>query len=228
MIGVLATVSYAGVQALALTGVHQDIAGSQRGFAGGGFIELQIGGKRIRLHFEGVPVVSVPQSASAHYGQATPAVGILDGALRFGLDRQGALFLGIGADVINQHTPLPNLDQEVASRLAGLRYELGYRMAIGSSHFLEALVGAVPSLYGTDIYTYGYAHAAEDEPELASEVDYSVAYGIHSRHDELLIGLRAINFASRFTATGAAADRNAGFGLMAEWRALAAPKTEGP
>ncbi len=212
--------SYVGVQALALTGVHQDIAGSQRGFAGGGFIELQIGGRRVRMHLEGVPVVSVPQSASAHYGQATPAVGIVDGALRFGLDRTGALFAGVGADIINQHTPLPNLDQEVASRLTGFRYELGYRAALGASHFLEGLVGGVPALYGTDIYTYGYPHGPDDESELASEIDYSVAYGLRLHREEVLIGLRAINFASRFTATGAAADRNAGFGLMAEWRAL--------
>ncbi len=220
MIALLASTTYVGVQALALAGVHEDIAGSQRGFAGGGFVELQIGGKRVRVHFEGVPVVSVPQRASARYGQATPAVGIVDGALRFGLDRQGALFLGVGGDIINQHTPLPSLDQEVASRLAGIRYELGYRVALGSAHFLEGLVGGVPSLYGTDIYTYGYPHASDDEAELASEIDYSVAYGVRLHQEEILIGLRAINFAARFTATDAAADRNAGFGLMAEWRAV--------
>jgi len=219
MIAALAS-TYIGIQALALTGVHQDIAGSQHGFAGGGFIELQIGGTRLRLHFEGVPVVSAPQRASAHYGQATPAVGIVDGAIRVGLDASGNLFAGIGADVINQHTPLPNLDQEVASRLAGVRYELGYRVPLRGPHFVEALVGGAPALYGQDIYTFSTPAQAVDERERASEIDYSIAYGIRSRRSEWLIGLRAINFAAHFTATGAAADRNAGFGLLAEWRAL--------
>lgn len=217
MIAALAT-TYIGVQALALTGVHQDVAGSQRGFAGGGFVELQVGGKRVRFHVEGVPVVSVPQQASAHYGQATPAVGIVDGAIRFDLDPQGRFFAGIGADVINQHTPLPNLDQEVASRLAGFRYELGYRAPLGNAHFVEGLVGAAPSLWGKDIYTYSIPAPAYDEQERASEVDYSLAYGIERGHSEWLVGLRAINFAAHFTATGAAADRNAGFGLLVEWR----------
>jgi len=212
--------TYIGIQALALTGEHVDVAGSQRGFAGGGFVELQIGGKRLRVHFEGVPVVSVPQSASAHYGQATPAVGIVDGALRYGFGPDGNLFAGIGADVINQHTPLPNLDQEVASRLAGLRYELGYRAPLGGTRFLEGLVGVAPSLTGNDVYTYSIPHPPDIEPELASEVDYSVAYGFTRGRSEWLFGLRAINFDAHFTQTGQPADRNAGFGASVEWRAL--------
>jgi hypothetical protein len=220
MIAAAAT-SYIGVQALALAGVHQDVAGSQHGAAAGGFAELQIGGRRVRLHLEGVPVVGVPQRATAHYGQATPAVGIVDGAVRFGLDPQGKLFVGFGADVINQRTPLPNLDQVVASRLSGFRYEAGYRVELGATHFVEALVGGVPSLYGTDVYTYSIpGHPAVDEAERASEIDYSIAFGVRMRRSELLVGVRAINFAAHFTATGAAADRNAGFGLLAEWRDL--------
>lgn len=219
MIAALAA-TYVGIQALALTGVHEDVAGSQHGFAGGGFLELQVGGRRVRVHLEGVPVVSVPQQATAHYGQATPAIGIVDGALRLGLDRDGGLFAGFGADIINQHTPLPNLDQEVASRLAGFRVELGYRAQLGGWHFVEALVGAAPSLHGNDVYTYDIPLPREIKPELASEVDYSAAYGFTRGRSEWLFGLRAINFAAHYTQTGLAADRNAGFGFMAEWRAL--------
>lgn len=219
MAAALAT-SYVGFQALALTGVHQDVAGAQRGAAAGGFGELQFGGRRLRLHFEGVPVVGIPQRPSAHYGQATPAVGIVDAAVRVGLDPQGRLFAGFGADVINQRTPLPNIDQVVASRLVGFRYEAGYRAPLAGSHFLEALAGGAPALYGTDIYTYSIPHVAIDEPERASEVDYSLAWGMTMRRSELLVGVRAINYAAHFTETGRAADRNAGFGLLAEWRAL--------
>ncbi|HEY9084565.1 MAG TPA: hypothetical protein VIN40_01285 [Candidatus Tyrphobacter sp.] len=70
-------------------------------------------------------------------------------------------------DVINQHTPLPNLDQVVASRLSGIRYELGYRAPLGGPRFIEALVGVTPALYGRDIYTYSIPAPAvvEDERE---------------------------------------------------------------
>ncbi len=219
MIAALAA-TYVGVQAFISTGIHRDIAGSQRGAAAGGFLELQAGGRRIRVHLEGFPVVSIPQHATAHYGQATPAIGIVDGALRFALDQAGRFFVGFGGDVINQHTPLPNLDQVVASRLAGYRYETGYDMPIGRAHFAEAIVSAAPSLYGADIYTYSVPHPSVKKPERASEVDYSLAWGIQMQHSQLLVGLRAINFDARFTATGAAADRNAGFGLFAELRGL--------
>jgi hypothetical protein len=212
--------SYAGVQLLALTGVHQDVAGSQRGAAAGGFIELQVGGRRVYLHAEGVPPVSVPQRPSAFYGQATPQISIADGAVRYFLDRGEHLFIGIGADVINQRTPLPNRNQVVASRLAGVRYETGFALPLGTRHSLEALVGGVPALYGTDIFTYSIVHPAVNAAEKAFEVDYSVAYGLQLRQSEVLVGVRVIDFAAHFTATGLAADRNDGFGLLAEWRAI--------
>lgn len=219
--------AYAGVQAWAASGLHQDIAGTQRGAALGGFVEIQAGGKRVFVHFEGIPVVSVPERASTRYGAATPAVGILDAALRFGLGRSSNLFAGFGADVINQRTPLPNVDQVVASRLAGFRYEAGWRQPIGSSHFFEALIGGVPTLYGSDIYTYSIAHPTVVKAEQASEIDYSVAFGVRARSSEVLIGLRAIDFSAHYTATGLAADRNVGFGLLAEWRATIDPQLDG-
>lgn len=219
--------TYAGVQGWAASGIHQDVAGTQHGAAVGGFVEIQAGGKRVFVHFEGIPVVSVPQRPSVRYGAATPAVGILDAAMRFGLDRSSKLFAGFGADAINERTPLPNVDQVVASRLAGFRYELGFRQPIGSSHFVEALFGAAPSLFGSDVYTYSIAHPDRVKPEEASEVDYSAAYGVQVRSSELLIGLREINFAAHYVATGLAADRNVGFGAIVEWRATLDPKLSG-
>jgi len=183
-------------------------------------VEISVGTKRIRLHFEGVPVVGVPQRPSAHYGQATPSVGIIDAAVRVTLDSHDRLFFGIGGDVINQRTPLPNLDQVVSSRLTGVRYEVGYRQPVGHRQFVEALVGVVPALYGSDVYVYSLPYPNVVEAERASEVDEQLTYGLSYAHTELLFGVRGINFASHFIATGAAADRNAGFGLLAEWRAL--------
>jgi hypothetical protein len=226
---ILAAVSgtYAGIQAWAANGIHQDVAGTQHGAAVGGFIEVQGGGKRVFVHFEGVPVVGVPQRPSLRYGAATPAVGILDAALRFAFGRNSNYFAGFGADAINERTPLPNVDQVVASRLAGFRYEAGLREPLGSVHFLEASIGAVPTLYGSDVYTYSIAHPSIVKPEQASEIDYSVAFGVRARSSEVLIGLRAIDFSAHYTANGLAADRNVGFGLLAEWRATFDPQLDG-
>lgn len=214
-------VAYAGVHGLALVGVHRDVAGDQHGIGAGPLIEIRTGGQRVALHLEGIPVVGVPQGASAHYGQATPALGLFNGDLEYALDSRRRAWFGIGTTIINQRTPLPNLQQRVESRLAGIRFVARYREPLRGSHFLEAMFGVAPSLSGADHYLYSdNVTPAYNKPERASELDASVAIGWHHASTEWLFGLRALNFAARFTTTGEAADRNVGMGFMLEWRHL--------
>lgn len=214
----LSAFAYLGLQALLLAGVHRDSGGSQTGTGGGAFVEVAVGTPRVQLHFEGVPVISIPQRASAFYGQATPAVGIVDGALRYALTPQWSV--GIGGAVINQRTPLPNLSQVVGSRLAGMRYEVLYQRALRGPHFVQAYIGVSPRLTGADHYIYSDGTPAANKDEMASAIDATVAWGIRRAESEMLIGLRAINFSARFTATNGAADRNAGVGVVIEWRRI--------
>jgi hypothetical protein len=211
---------YAGLQGLLLTGTHTDIAGSQHGIAGGAFLELGARVNRLDTRIEGVPPVSLPQAPSEHYGQATPQFSLLNGTFRYAVDRNERLWLGVGGTIINQRTPLPNLDQVVSSRLAGARYEVRYRVDTATNHFFEAVFGAAPHLTGTDYYIYSIPQPAVDRPEVAAEEDAMIAFGLRRGSDEWLVGLRTINFSAKFVLTGDAADRNNGGGPILEWRRL--------
>ena len=210
------------MQALLLSGVHRDAAGTQRGTAVAALLQVRAGGARVSLHLQGIPVISEPQRASAFYGQATPALGIVTGSLDYTFDRRGTFSVGVGGIAVNQRTPLPNLDQVVGSRLSGMRAELLARVPVGSTHFVEADVGVAPYLAGGDHFIYSDGSLAVDKPERASVTDATLAFGVRARACEWLVGWRAINFSAQFTRAGEAADRNAGVGVMIEWRALLA------
>ena len=215
--------SYIGVQGLLAIGVHSDIAGRQYGIGGGPLLQfLYLPSPRFLLHVEGIPVVSIPrQKASAFYGQATPALGILIGSARVALDSQQRYWIGVGTTIINQRTPLPNISQVASSRLAGARYELFVYRPLRGSRFFEAQAGITAALFGADhfIYSDGVTPAV-DKPERAAEEDFSIAYGVQHRNSEFLFGLRSLNFSAVFTKTGLAADRNNGAGVILEWRRL--------
>ncbi len=211
---------YLGAQALLLTGVHTDVAGSQRGAAAGALLQLGARSHRIALHVEGVPPVSLPQAPSDTYGQSTPKLSLINGAFRYAVDPQSHLWLGFGGTIINQRTPLPNVSQVVSSRLAGYRVEALYRAPLNERHFIEVVAGGAPHLTGSDHYDYSIPHPSVDKPEVAAELDAMIAFGIVQRNAEWLFGVRSINFAAKFVETGEAADRNNGAGLLAEYRAF--------
>jgi len=209
---------YVGLQALLAAGAHTDVAGKQSGIAGGALLQAGVRGKRAALRLEGIPPVSLPQAPSDFYGRATPQLSLINGTLQFAVDSRAALWLGAGMTVINQRTPLPNISQVVASRLAGARYELAYRLPLGASRFAEFVVGGAPHLTGIDRYTYSVPVPEVDKPEIAAEEDGMFAYGVTRGSTQWLVGFRTINFSARYALTGLAADRNNGGGAILEWR----------
>jgi hypothetical protein len=211
--------SYVGIQGLALIGVHRDVTGSEYGVGAGPLLELHIGGPRFAVHLEGIPVVSIPDTPpSVAYGQATPAIGIFNGDAEYAIAARGHLWLGFGETIYNQRTPLPAQAQEVSSRLAGARYTLRFNHPFGTTHFLEAFVGAAPYLTGSDVYAYLDGAPNSIRPERASEVDASLEFGYKRNRSTWLIGIRSLNFSAMYPLTGEAADRNVGIGPMIEWR----------
>ena len=211
---------YLGAQGLLAAGTHTDIAGKQNGVVAGAILEFGAHDRRFGVHVEGIPPVSLPQKPSAYYGAATPQLSLVNGAVRAAVDPAARLWAGIGETIINQRTPLPNLSQVVASRLAGVRFELTYHRDVTSTRFIEAQIGAAPHLAGTDRYTYSIPHPEVDKPEVAAEEDLMLAYGVAHENSEMLFGLRSINFSARYVLTGEAGDRNNGVGIMVEWRHL--------
>lgn len=209
---------YFGVQGLLVTGAHTDVAGKQSGIAGGALLQFGVRGKRVGLHVEGIPPVSLPQPATAFYGQATPQLSLINASAQFAIDPSAHWWLGGGMTVINQRTPLPNLGQVVASRLAGARYELRFRRPLGATNFVEMTFGGAPHLTGSDVYTFSDGSPSIVKPEIAAEEDGMFAYGVTRGSTEWLVGFRSINFSARYALTGEAADRNNGGGLLLEWR----------
>ncbi len=216
----LAAVTYAGLQFLGLVGAHTDVAGTQRGAAAGAIVRLSAGSPHLSVRIEGVPVVAVPQAPSAYYGQATPAVGFFDGDLRVAVGRGRRWSVGLGETVINQRTPLPNLAQTVSSRLAGVRYALSYRQPLLHGRFLAIDLGGSTNLRGTDRFLYIDGSPPVNKDEKAWEFDGSAMIGIRRGASELLVGVRTIDFAAHFTATGEAGDRNQGSGVVVEIRRI--------
>lgn len=209
---------YVGLQGILLTGAHTDIAGTQHGAALGAILQAGVRGNRVGLRLEGIPPVSLPQKPSAFYGQATPQLSLIDGAVQAAIDRRARFWFGAGETVINQRTPLPNLSQVVSSRLGGVRFEALYRSSFTARRFWEVLIGATPRLNGSDYYVYSVPQAPIVKSEAAAEEDAAVTWGLHRGNTELLFGVRIIDFSARYTATGLAGDRNNGGGAMVEWR----------
>ncbi len=213
--------TYVGIQGLFIVGAHRDVAGSQYGVGGGPLLQVHASARRLALTVEGIPVVSIPNiRPSAAYGQATPALGILNWQVEAAADRSARLWLGLGETVYNQRTPLPAIDQVASSRLAGVRYTARYTHDTRNNHFVEALFATAPKLSGSDHFAYSDGNPPVDKPERASEIDASLALGYHAHDTVWLFGLRTLNFSAQFTATGEAADRNVGIGPMIEWRRL--------
>ncbi|NNM99724.1 MAG: hypothetical protein HKL91_08000 [Candidatus Eremiobacteraeota bacterium] len=209
--------NYLGLQLFAVAGVHKDVVGTQYGAGIGPLLQARLGGRRLAFRFEGIPVVAIPQRASAYYGQATPSIGIFNATLGYRVVPR--VSFGVGETVINQRTPLPNLQQVVSSRLAGFRYALRYTEPLRGRRTLEANLGAAPTLWGSDVYVYGNGVTPPTvKAEQAAEIDASVAIGLQRSYGEMLVGLRALNFSAKYTATGIAGDRNAGVGLFVEFR----------
>jgi len=209
--------NYVGLQLFAVAGVHKDVAGTQYGAGIGPLLQARLGGRRLALRLEGIPVVAIPQRASAYYGQATPSIGIFNATLGYRVVPR--VSFGLGETVINQRTPLPNLQQVVSSRLAGVRYALRYTEPLRGRRTLEANLGAAPTLWGSDVYVYSDGVTPPTvKAEQAAEIDASLAVGFRRPYGEMLVGLRALNFSAKYTATGIAGDRNAGVGLFVEFR----------
>lgn len=208
---------YAGLQFLTIVGQHKDVAGTQNGVGAGPLLEVHASSKRLALHIEGIPVVGIPNvKPSVAYGQATPALGIFNGQVEYAFSK--AWSFGVGETIYNQRTPLPAIQQVVSSRLAGLRLTSRYQHENKGGHFVEGLLAVVPTLRGADRYVYSNNTPTYEKPERASEVDASLAFGIHRGTNAWLFGIRTINFAAQFVNTGEGADRNVGVGPLIEWR----------
>ncbi|HVA38792.1 MAG TPA: hypothetical protein VNJ51_14385 [Candidatus Dormibacteraeota bacterium] len=209
-----------GVQALALSGFHREPGYDQSGSGIAALLEFTQRFSRVELHLEGIPVVTTTAHAtSQEFGATAPALGVFSATGRIALDRHRRIWIGAGATIINQRTPLPAMQRTAESRLAGGRYELLARLPARNAHVVELEIGVIPRMFGTDHFLFDDpTHPPINKDEHAAETDVSAAYGVRRGRNEYLVGVRSINFSADFSRPGDAADRNVAFGLTFEAR----------
>jgi hypothetical protein len=182
------------------------------------------------LRFEGLPEVTLGYAATN--GATTTRLSILNATYRAALP--SGWYAGAGETVYNQRSLYPpsrgafyaagnqffpiGTTEVQASRVAGMRYELGRDVQLGGNR-LEVNAALNPRMHGityTTLSTGAGQFATTStftDPESASQIDLMarLAHRV-SKRGEVLFGLRYINYTARYDAApGQLADRNTGF-----------------
>jgi hypothetical protein len=209
----------AGIQAVVISGTHYQPKGNVSGTGLGGFITLDERWPAVQVHLEGFPSVATA-TVQTTTGPVHAALGLFAATARFRMDRLGRFWFGAGTEVLAQQTPQAGLSKIDTSRLAGSRFEFVGSFPAGTNRFVETQIAVMPHIsgvvYETRTAPISLAYSVK-APETASMIDLSAAYGIRRGGVDYLFGVRAINFAAKFS-DGREADRNVGAGLSAEIR----------
>jgi len=165
----------------------------------------------------GLPPIASASSDDAIQGHTSTRLTIFDGTVRV-WDPLRRFSVGIGETLYNQGTHYADA-VEVAgtgdtqfSRIAGAHYEVGYRSPYQHGS-LEATIAYAPVMLGTQFTIYDNPTVMRRvDPERADQIDTAVRW-VHavSKHGEILLGVRYINYTSRYAEpNGTLADRNCG------------------
>ncbi len=160
---------------------------------------------RFALYLEGVPPIG---PVGVDSGDATK-LSMFDGSLRFAVTPQ--VWVGLGETIFNQKTYYP-LDETQASRVVGARYSAGTRLWQSGAHRIDLEIHVSPSMRGTIITTIVCCSGAliydVHDAERASLVDAQARWSLTRGKTVLSAGLRWINYAAVFAASGSIADQN--------------------
>jgi hypothetical protein len=207
--------------------------------------ELDLRYHRESLHAEGLPSVTFGYTSNADGARST-RLSLLNLAYRHAIG--DGWFVGIGQTVYNQRTDYgfevgnryyaAALDQttyidgsEVQdSRLTGMRFEVGRTYVRGRDR-IEIVIAGNPVMHGVQYTQIGYGLVCTPggcnfgaptfaDPETAAQTDLSVRVGHRlSRHADLLLGLRYLNYSAHYVAPGnPLSDRNVGFAPVIAYR----------
>jgi hypothetical protein len=204
-----------------------------------GELTLRRGSDSLRI--EGLPPIAFNygNGPNTEVGTRTTRLSVLNGTVRHTFT--GGWFAGIGETIYTQRTDYGNLpsnyyeyhdghyyflngSETESSRVAGLRLEAGRDIALGRDRF-EFGAAVNPSMHGRDARAipnanFGNVTVSFSDPETATQVDgYArIAHRV-ARSGEVLLGLRYINFTSRYSdIPGALADRNVGWAPVLGYR----------
>jgi len=180
--------------------------------------ELNVSAQRTMLHLESFPAVSFSYGDGSQ--QQTTRLSIINATLRRSF--AGGFFVGAGQTVYNQLTAYqPSQDRfslisAQSSRVTGARFEAGIVCALPRAARIEYVFGVNPVMRGVQRTAFAdILRAPQDAaPERAEQIDTSVRWLRPAGPGAVIIGLRYLNYASRYDvrgpANGVLADRNAG------------------
>jgi len=180
--------------------------------------ELDVRGERTALHLESFPAVSFSYGDGTQ--QQTTRLSIINATVRRSF--AGGFFVGTGQTIYNQLTAyLPSPDRfslinAQSSRVTGARFEAGIVRALGRGARIESVFGINPVMRGVQRTAFADILRVPQNaaPERAEQIDTSVRWLRPAGPGAVIIGLRYLNYASRYDvrgpANGVLADRNAG------------------
>ncbi|MDQ6766721.1 MAG: hypothetical protein M3Z41_02835 [Candidatus Eremiobacteraeota bacterium] len=209
-----------GLETLYLSGTHFETHASIREAFVAPILHVSLASRRLEFQAEGIPTVGITSSGSSpSFGSITTKVGFIDSAVRFAVDSNARLWLGLGGIVINQrtqylHSTDPFLYQTESSRVSGPRYEAQIRLPLRSNALIVGFAGT-PNLYGTVFFEncqlcfFKSLHA----PEKGAMTDVTGMFETQHAHSSWDIGFRFINYSAVYPQYHILADRNVGGGL---------------
>lgn len=174
--------------------------------------ELELRHDRDAIRIEGAIPIEF-SSTDSNGGTSSTRLSLLNATYRRTIG--SGWYVGAGETSYNQTTIYAAQFEQQASRVTGVRYEVGrdWKTRIGR---LEANFAVNPAMYGPIVttYTFNPAHPYSfSDPERATQIDAMVRASARiSRHADFVYALRYLNLTSRYAdAPGYLADRDVGF-----------------
>ena len=207
-------------------GTHEEKTGRQRvPLLPIPLLDLRVPFKRFEFEIEGVPAIGpVGYDSGITAATRTTKISYAFGTLRYRIPNT-RWSAGLGAILYNQETqtrqivtggcgpppcapPSFTITEDDRSRVGGMRYEIGYAIALSERRALSLQIGVAPSMHATIHETISPFNQAFDEPERASQVDGQLRYAVQTPGVTWAYGIRYINYLAHFESNGALSDRN--------------------
>ncbi len=206
-------------------GTHEERAGRERvPLLPIPLLDVRIPFKRFELEVEGVPAIGpVGYNSGIMAASRTTKISYGFGTLRYRIPNT-PWSAGLGAILYNQETvttqttvvpclnpctPTPlTITEYDRSRVGGMRYEIGYAVALSPIRSLSLQIGLTPVMHSTIHEAVTPFNETLDEPERASQVDGQLRYSLQTRGAVWAYGIRYINYLAHFEQNGALSDRN--------------------
>jgi len=213
-----------GITLNATIGSHQESTGTERvPLLPLPLFDLRVPFRHFEAEVEGVPAFGpVGYDSGITSAVRTTRISYMFGTLRYRIPNS-PWSAGLGAILYNQSTVTTqtfltacpggcsgpsSITETDASRVGGLRYEVGYTASLSPLRSLALSIGITPVMHASIHEDIEPFHDMFVAPETASQVDGQLRFAMQARNLTWAYGLRYINYLAHFDSNGALSDRN--------------------